>query len=61
MSPAKANRDARAELQAWYLRDLQPRLARATRTGAADGRAIEALDDAVRALLDLTQGREEAA
>jgi hypothetical protein len=55
-------RTARAELQAWYLHSLLPKLARAGRTGVVDERAIEALDAAVRALIDPSWGgREQAA
>lgn len=52
---------ARAELQSWYLQGLLPKLARAARTGAVDRAAVEALDTDVRALLDLSRAREEAA
>ncbi len=58
--PNESTTDARAELQSWYLRGLQPKLARAARTGAADPRAAAALDAAVRSFLDLSR-REEAA
>ena len=54
-------RAARAELQAWYVRGLLPKLTRAASTGVADPRAIEALDADVRGLLDLARAREEAA
>jgi hypothetical protein len=54
-------RAARAELQAWYVRSLLPKLARAASAGVADPRAIEALDADVRGLLDLARAREEAA
>jgi hypothetical protein len=57
----KSTRDARAELQAWYLRSLLPKLARTAKKGAVDPRAVEALDAEVRALLDLGPEREEAA
>jgi hypothetical protein len=53
--------DARAELQAWYLGGLLPKLARAARTGVIDRRAASALDADVRALLDLSHERREAA
>ncbi|HET8750935.1 MAG TPA: hypothetical protein VFM43_00240 [Gaiellaceae bacterium] len=52
---------ARADLQAWYLDGLLPKLGRAATTGAVDPRAVEALDAHVRALLDLSRPREEAA
>ena len=54
-------RRARAELQSWYLQGLLPKLARAAQTGAVDRAAVEALDADVRALLDLSRAREEAA
>jgi hypothetical protein len=53
--------EARAELQAWYLRGLLPKLAQAARAGVVELQAVEALDGEVRALLDLTQERKEAA
>jgi len=53
--------DARAELEAWYRRGLLPKLARAARSGVVDGRAVDALDADVRALLDISQERKEAA
>jgi hypothetical protein len=54
-------REARAGLQAWYLRGLLPKLARAARAGLVDPQAVVALDADVRALLDLSQERKEAA
>jgi hypothetical protein len=51
---------ARAELRTWYLQGLQPKLARAANTGAADPLAVAALDAEVRKLLDLSRTREEA-
>jgi len=57
----KTTRDVRAELHAWYLRGLRPKLARAARTGVVAPQALEALDAEVRALLDLPLEREEAA
>lgn len=53
--------DARAELQAWYLRGLLPKLGRAAERGALDPRELEALDGQVRSLIDLPREREEAA
>ena len=52
---------ARAELQAWYLRGLLPRLVHAARTGVVDVRAVEALDAGVRTLLDLSPADKKAA
>jgi hypothetical protein len=57
----RSPRDARAELQAWYLNGLLPKLARAVRRGAAERGAVNALDADVRALLDLSHERREAA
>ena len=57
----KSTHDARAELQAWYLRGLLPKLGRAAERGALDPREFEALDGQVRSLIDLPQEREEAA
>jgi hypothetical protein len=54
-------RAARAELQAWYLQGLLPKLARASRKGTVDARALVALDADVRKLLDLSHAREEVA
>ena len=54
-------RDPRAELQAWYLQGLLPKLARAAGSGTVDPRAVEALDGEMRAFLDLARAREEAA
>jgi hypothetical protein len=53
--------NARTELQSWYLRSLLPKLERAAGAGAVDPGAIAALDADLRALLELSQGREEAA
>jgi hypothetical protein len=55
------SREARAELRAWYLRGLLPKLERAARGEVVEPRAVEALDVDVRALLDLSHEREEAA
>ncbi|HEU5216039.1 MAG TPA: hypothetical protein VFU30_10905 [Gaiellaceae bacterium] len=60
-TPANGNaRAARAELRAWYLRGLLPKLARAASSGVIELREVEGLDAEVRALLDLSP-REEAA
>lgn len=60
MANQKTNK-ARAELQAWYLNGLLPKLGDAVTRGAVDLREIEAFDAEVRALLDLSRTREEAA
>lgn len=60
-TPKKRAGTARAELQAWFVDDLRPKLLRAVSTGRAEQRAVEALDSQLRALLDLSQGREDAA
>jgi hypothetical protein len=54
-------REARAELQAWYLRGLLPKLAQAAETGTVDAGAVDALDAEVRALLEISHERKEAA
>jgi hypothetical protein len=61
LTASKRARAARAELQAWYLHGLLPKLTRAVRTGNAERRAVNALDADVRALLDLSHERREAA
>jgi hypothetical protein len=53
--------EARAELQAWYLSDLRPKLAAAARRGAVTSGAAAALDVELRHLLDITPGRQEKA
>jgi hypothetical protein len=54
-------RAARAELQAWYLRGLLPKLVRAARSGVIDLREVEGLDADLRTLLDPSVEHEEAA
>jgi hypothetical protein len=54
-------REARTELATWYLRGLLPKLARAATIGAVEAQAVEALDADVRALLEISQERREAA
>jgi uncharacterized protein YciW len=55
-------RDSRAELQAWYLASLQPKLRHAASTGAVLPGAAMELDQQLRALLDLSgEPRREAA
>jgi hypothetical protein len=53
--------DRRAELQAWYLERLQPKLERAVRSGVADPGSVAALHAEMRALLDLEPARRHAA
>ena len=53
--------NSRAELEAWYLRGLLPKLARAARTGVADAQAVRTLDADLRALLDIPRERVKAA
>ena len=51
-----------AELQAWYLGSLRPKLAGAARAGRVAPTAAAALDRDLRVLLDLPDtGRERAA
>jgi len=47
--------NARAELQAWYLTGLSPKLARAAAAGVARPGAVEELDRQLRALLELPE------
>jgi hypothetical protein len=54
-------RNRRAELQAWYLGGLQPKLIRAAETGTAAPGAVDALDAQVRELLALPRVRAEQA
>ena len=61
MTTNEEARAARAELHAWYLGGLLPKLAHAGRTGTVDVRAVEALDADMRSLLDLSPAQEEAA
>lgn len=58
---ANERTNPRAELEAWYLRGLLPKLARAARVGLADRQAVQALDADMRALLDIPKQREKAA
>ena len=54
--------DARAELRAWYLGRLRPRLENAVSAGTVESAAVEALDDQLGELLDDPDGpRPEAA
>jgi len=54
-------RNARAELQAWYLTSLRPKLARAATSDAVPSAAAEALDRQLRAFLDLPETASESA
>jgi hypothetical protein len=55
-------RDPRADLQAWYLASLQPKLRRAASTGMVRTAAVNALDRQLRELLDLpVDARQQAA
>jgi hypothetical protein len=58
---AKNPHEARAELRAWYLSGLLPKLARAAGLGVVNAQAVEALDHDLRALLELSPERQEAA
>jgi hypothetical protein len=51
----------RAELQAWYVQRLLPKLERAARSGVADARSVAALHAEMRALLELEPPVERAA
>jgi hypothetical protein len=44
--------DARAELRAWYLGRLRPRLENAVAAGVVEPAAVEALDDQLDELFD---------
>jgi hypothetical protein len=59
--PDNATSAARAELQAWYVQRLQPKVARAASTGAVDARAAAAFDVEVRRFLELSEARDKAA
>jgi hypothetical protein len=61
--PSESTNEARAELESWYLRGLQPKLARSASTGAVDPQAIAALEGGVRPLKrgrDATYAAEDA-
>jgi len=51
--------EARAELQAWYLQRLQPKLAQASKTGTVDARAAAACDAHVRRFLAISSSSTE--
>lgn len=52
---------ARAELQAWYLTSLRPKLARAATSDTVPPAAAEALDRQLCAFLDLPETASETA
>jgi hypothetical protein len=54
-------RNARAELRAWYLASLRPKLVRAGSTGIVPPSAASALDRQLGELLDLDAGAGEEA
>jgi hypothetical protein len=54
-------RDGRAELQAWYLTSLRPRLASAARAGKVPSGAAAALDSRLADLLLLVDARRRDA
>ena len=49
--------DERAELQAWYLGSLRPKLRNAARAGTVEPAAVATLDRLVRDFLDLPAAR----
>lgn len=53
MSGRSVERNARAELQTWYLASLRLKLARAANTGIVPPAAAAALDQRLRDFLDL--------
>jgi hypothetical protein len=53
--------DARAELRAWYLGRLRPRLENAVAAGTVEPAAVEALDDQLGELFDESDGLPAAA
>jgi hypothetical protein len=57
----RSTRNARAELEAWFLCDLLPKLERAARAGDVDRRALAAFDAEMRTLVDPSWEWEEAA
>jgi hypothetical protein len=59
--PTGSPNTARAELEAWFLRDLLPKLERAARAGELDPRALAAFDAEMRTLIDPSREWEEAA
>jgi hypothetical protein len=57
----RSRREARAELEIWYLTDLRPKLASAARRGAVSSGAVAAFDLDLRRLLEISPGRSEEA
>jgi gluconate kinase len=54
--------EAQAELQAWYLTDLRPKIANAAKSGKVTSLAAAALDRDLRQLLRISHARfQEAA
>ena len=53
--------DERAELQAWYLGSLRPKLREAARTGTVEPAAVATLDRLVRDFLELPASRVDEA
>ncbi|MGZ4388116.1 MAG: hypothetical protein ACXVZL_01905 [Gaiellaceae bacterium] len=53
MATIRTERDGRAELRAWYLRGLRPKLADAVDAGKVAPAAAEALDRQLREFLQL--------
>ena len=51
--------DERAQLQAWYLGSLRPKLADAANAGTVTPAAVATLDGLLRDLLDLPNARAE--
>jgi hypothetical protein len=59
--PSLSRRTGLAELRAWYLEGLRPKLSRAAGAGTVPPAAAEALDQRLREFLDLPSVREEEA
>jgi hypothetical protein len=61
MATTEQARTPRAELQAWYLGGLLPKLTRAANAGVVDLGAVDALDATMRGFLALSRTPEKAA